>query len=100
MFGGEVTHFSGKISNLTQSWSITDILLIDSFDLSFTKRLACFKKPWLTGFCSYFKLCETIGYGHLKAQILHFGAKLTGDQPSWWQGDWVPIQLLTDQQCE
>ena len=82
MFGGEVTHFSGKINNFTQSWSITDILLIDCFDLSFTKRLACFKKPWLTGFCSYFKLCEAIGSGHLKAQILHFDAKLTGGPSS------------------
>ena len=91
MFGGEVTHLSGKINNLTQSLSIIDILLIDCFDLSFIEKLVCFTKPWLTGFCSYFKLCETIRSGHLKAQILHFDAKLTGRQPSWWKGDWVPI---------
>ena len=89
MSGGEVTHFGGKINNLTQSRSIIDILLIDCFDLSFIKKLVCFKKPWLTGFCSYFKLSETIGSGHLKAQVLHFDAKLTGGQSSWWQGDWV-----------
>ena len=92
MFGGEVTHFSGKINNLTQSWSIIDIVLIHSLIWALPKDLHVLKNPdLLSGFCSYFKLCETIGYGHLKAQILHFGAKLTGGQSSWWQGDWVPI---------
>ena len=61
VFDGEVKHLSSKINNLTQtlSWSITDILLI--VYLSFTQKLVYFKKPWLTGFYSYFKLCGTIG---------------------------------------
>ena len=99
-FDGEVKCLCGKINNLTQSWSITDILLIDCFYLSFTQKLLHFKKPWLTGYYSYFKLCGTIGSDLLKATILHFSAKLNGGQSPWWQGDWVPIQLLIDQNCD
>ena len=100
VFDGEVKHLSSKINNLTQtlSWSITDILLI--VYLSFTQKLVYFKKPWLTGFYSYFKLCGTIGSDLLRAKNLHFGAKLTGGQSPWWQGGWVPIQLLIDQNCD
>ena len=60
-----------------------------------SKNLYVLKNPNLLVFCSYFKLCETIGSSHLKAQILHFGAKLTGGQV-FLMARWLGTYIITD----
>ena len=50
VFDGEVKCLGGKINNSTQSWSITDIMLIDYFDLSFAKNMYVLKNSDLLVF--------------------------------------------------